>query len=90
MRRTTASVLAVSGLMALLAPGCGGGTQSTGGTSEMKDSEVRLYIEQKLQPHLDSLTKAVCAELDRENQPKTWLCDPDHDDYTKPPTNGKP
>jgi hypothetical protein len=80
-------VLALSGLVALFAPACGGGSSST---TEIKDSEVRTYIRDSLVVFLDSLTKEVCEEHDRENQPTTWLCKPGTDTYKPPPPNGKP
>ena len=90
MRRTMAPVVAISGVMAIFALGCPGNSPDPQPAPEVKDSHVRLYIQDSLVPYLDSLAKEICAEHKRENQPETWLCDPEGDTYTKPPTNGKP
>jgi hypothetical protein len=55
-----------------------------------RDTTVRRYIQDSLVPYLDSLAKEVCEAHKRDEQPQTWLCDPDADDYQKPPKDGNP
>jgi hypothetical protein len=89
----------------VLASGCGNqdsgasgsastpnGAATDGTPAEMKDSEVRKYIETHLRPYLDSLAYQVCV-IKRKVQadlPGREICPPTPDGYTGPKPNGKP
>jgi hypothetical protein len=75
----------------VLLSGCN--KKGAGTSAEMKDSEVRMYIDTELRPYLDSLTYQVCAlkVATAPTAPGREVCPPGPPDgYKPPPTNGKP
>jgi len=72
--------------------GCNGGEPDS---TEVKDSEVRRYIRDELEPYLDSLSHQLCRIHEalpkpEEVGPGNDMCPPDPDGYKKPPSNGAP
>lgn len=67
-----------------------GGAFLTG--CEPKDSEVRRYLRDQLQPYLDSVAYQLCAVKSRAapNAPGRYICTGPPEGYKPPPANGKP
>jgi hypothetical protein len=60
--------------------------------SKKKDSEVRRYIRDELEPYLDSLTYQLCHVKSRAapDAPGRSICPGPPEGYKKPPGNGAP
>jgi hypothetical protein len=65
---------------------------SPGELSDKKDSEVRRYIRDELEPYLDSLTYQLCHIKSRAAPaaPGRLICPGPPEGYKKPPGNGDP
>jgi len=62
------------------------------GQKPAKDSEVRRYIRDQLEPYLDSLAYQLCQVKSRAapDAPGRLICPGPPEGYTKPPGNGAP
>ena len=62
------------------------------GAEPVKDSEVRRYIRDKLEPYLDSLAYQLCQVKSRAapDAPGRIICPGPPEGYQKPPGNGAP
>jgi hypothetical protein len=62
------------------------------GTGTDKDSEVRKYIRDDLQPWLDSVSYQLCQikSVAAPTAPGRFICTGGPDGYKKPPANGSP
>ncbi len=59
---------------------------------ESKDSKLRVYIRDSLEPHLDSLAYQLCEVkyLAAPDAPGRIVCPGPPEGYQKPPGNGQP